>query len=102
MEEAIRKLTSLPADVFGLEGRGKLFEGAPADVVFFDPKTVGAGKLRRISDLPAGEERLVADAHGIEAVIVNGIMLRDSSGDLLSPGSSLPGTLLRNGKRKPA
>lgn len=102
LEEAIRKLTSLPADVFGREGRGRLFEGAPADVVLFDPKTVGAGKLRRISDLPAGEERLVADAHGMEAVIVNGIMLRDSSGDLLSPDSSLPGTLLRNGKRKRA
>ena len=102
LEEAIRKLTSLPADVFGLEDRGRLFEGAPADVVLFDPKTVGAGKLRRISDLPAGEERLVADANGIEAVIVNGIMLRDSTRDLLSPDASLPGTLLRNGKRKRA
>ena len=47
--------------------------GMPADVVVFDPATVGAGKLRRVHDLPAGADRLVADATGIDAVIVNGV-----------------------------
>jgi N-acyl-D-aspartate/D-glutamate deacylase len=97
MEEAIRKLTSLPADVFGLAERGRLVEGGPADVVLFDPATVGAGKLRRARDLPAGEERLVVDSIGIEAVIVNGVMLRDASGDVLESDGPLPGALLRGG-----
>ncbi|MDA0653373.1 MAG: amidohydrolase family protein [Proteobacteria bacterium] len=97
VEEAVRKLTSLPADVFGLTGRGRLAVGHPADVVVFDPQTVAAGKLRRITDLPAGEERLVSEATGIDAVIVNGIVLRNADGDALSADGPLPGALLRNG-----
>ena len=96
-EQAIRKLTSLPADVFGLEGRGRLAAGGPADVVLFDPETVGASKLRRTRDLPAGEERLVVDSTGIDAVIVNGVMIRDASGDVLAADGPLPGDLLRGG-----
>ena len=97
VEEAVRKLTSLPADVFGLADRGRLAVGGPADVVVFDPATVAAGKLRRVTDLPGGEERLVSEATGIDAVIVNGTMLRNADGDLLSNEGPLPGALLRNG-----
>jgi len=39
-EEAIRKLTSLPADILGLEDRGTLAEGNVADIVVFDPATI--------------------------------------------------------------
>ncbi|MBT5051470.1 MAG: amidohydrolase family protein [Rhodospirillaceae bacterium] len=97
VEEAVRKLTSLPADVFGLTGRGRLAVGGPADVVIFDPDTIAAGKLRRVTDLPGGEERLVSESTGIEAVIVNGAMLRNADGDVLSDDAPLPGALLRNG-----
>ena len=97
VEEAIRKLTSLPADVFGLAGRGRLAVDYPADVVVFDPKTVAAGKLRRVTDLPGGEERLVSEATGIDSVIVNGVVLRNPDGDALSATGPLPGALLRNG-----
>lgn len=97
VEEAVRKLTSLPADVFGLTGRGRLAMDQPADVVVFDPETVAAGKLRRVTDLPGGEERLVSEATGIEAVIVNGTVLRNADGDALSGDARLPGALLRNG-----
>jgi N-acyl-D-aspartate/D-glutamate deacylase len=97
LEEAVRKLTSLPADVFGLAGRGRLAVNNPADVVVFDPATVAAGKLRRVTDLPGGEERLVSEATGIAAVIVNGVVLRDAAGDVLPSDGKLPGALLRNG-----
>jgi N-acyl-D-aspartate/D-glutamate deacylase len=97
IEEAVRKLTSLPADVFGIVGRGRLATAAPADIVVFDPATVAAGRLRRVTDLPGGEERLVSEASGIDAVIVNGVLLRDAKGDVVDPNGALPGALLRNG-----
>lgn len=97
LEEAIRKLTSLPADVFGLTGRGRIAAGCPADILIFNPDTVAAGKLRRVTDLPGGEERLVSQANGIDAVIVNGIILREDNVDATFEETDLPGTLLRNG-----
>jgi N-acyl-D-aspartate/D-glutamate deacylase len=72
LEQAIRQLTSRPADIFGLPDRGRLAVGLPADIVVFDPRTVGAGALERVHDLPAGEDRLISRPKGIEAVIVNG------------------------------
>jgi N-acyl-D-aspartate/D-glutamate deacylase len=96
LEEAVRMLTSDPADVFGLSDRGLLAEGRPADVVVFDPATVGAGPLRRVADLPAGAERLVADAIGIDAVIVNGAVIRRDGVDV-TPPAGRPGRLLRHG-----
>jgi N-acyl-D-aspartate/D-glutamate deacylase len=98
LEEAVRMLTSRPAEVFGLADRGRLAVGAPADVVLFDPATVGAGKLRRVHDFPAGADRLVSDASGIEAVIVNGATIRRRGVDALDPAGPLPGALLRGGR----
>ncbi|MSP42575.1 MAG: amidohydrolase [Alphaproteobacteria bacterium] len=98
LEEAVRMLTSRPAEVFGITDRGTLKTGVPADVVVFDPDTVGASKLRRVHDLPAGADRLVADAIGINAVIVNGVLLRQEGVDAFNGASqNLPGRLLRNG-----
>lgn len=98
LEEAVRMLTSRPADLFGIADRGRLMAGNPADVVVFDPDTVGAGPLRRAHDLPAGSDRLVSDAHGIDAVIVNGVVVRSRGADELDPSGRLPGRLLRHGR----
>jgi N-acyl-D-aspartate/D-glutamate deacylase len=98
LEQAVRLLTSRPAEVFGIADRGVLAVGRPADVVVFDPATVGASKLRRVHDLPAGADRLVSEARGIEAVIVNGTLLREAGEDWLGPDDALPGRLLRGGK----
>jgi N-acyl-D-aspartate/D-glutamate deacylase len=97
LPEAIRMLTSRPAEVFGITDRGRLAPGLAADVVVFDPATVGASKLRRVHDLPAGADRLVADASGIEAVIVNGTIIRRGGCDAVAADGALPGALLRNG-----
>ena len=72
LEEAVRRLTSHPADVFGLHDRGRVGLGLPADLVVFDPDRVGAGPLERVYDLPAGQDRLISRAIGVEAVFVNG------------------------------
>src|SRR5207248_2836362 len=54
LEEAVRRLTAEPADVFGIRDRGRLAAGLAADVTVFDPATVGCGPLRRVYDFPAG------------------------------------------------
>jgi N-acyl-D-amino-acid deacylase len=97
LERAIHMLTQRPAEVFGLQDRGTLALGKPADVVIFDPKTIGASELRRVHDLPGGGERLIADASGIDKVVVNGVVLRSMNKDQLKADGALPGRLLRGG-----
>ena len=98
LEQAVRMLTSRPAEVFGIGDRGRLAVGRPADVVVFDPQRVGAGKPRRVHDLPAGADRLVVDASGIDAVIVNGTPIRLDGREVVEPRGPLPGRLLRGGR----
>ncbi len=97
LEEAVRMLTSRPAEVFGIGDRGRLAEGLAADVAVFDPATVGCSPLRRVHDLPAGADRLVADAIGIRAVVVNGVVVRADGRDQVDPDGALPGRVLRGG-----
>ncbi|MEH6542755.1 MAG: amidohydrolase family protein [Porticoccaceae bacterium] len=97
-EEAIRMLTSRPAQVFGIKDRGLLEIGKPADVLVIDPDTVNCGRLERVHDQPAGQDRLISEASGMESVIVNGILLRQNNQDQLDPTGPLPGALLRNGQ----
>ena len=73
LEEAVRRMTSDPADFFGIGDRGRLAPGMAADVVIFDPATVGSsGRPERLFDLPGGAKRLVKRSHGIEMTLVNG------------------------------
>jgi N-acyl-D-amino-acid deacylase len=97
LEEAVRKLTSEPADIFGLTDRGRLAEGRPADVVVFDPETVGCSPLERVEDQPAGAQRLISRAEGIDAVVVNGVVIRRDGADAVDAAGPLPGRLLRAG-----
>ncbi|MEP7302316.1 MAG: amidohydrolase family protein [Caldimonas sp.] len=78
--EAVRRLTSHPAGVLGLSGRGSIREGHAADLLLFDPGTVGRGPKRRVHDLPAGGARLTTDAVGVRAVWVNGEQVADAEG----------------------
>jgi N-acyl-D-aspartate/D-glutamate deacylase len=94
MQEAVRRLTSHPAGVFGMSDRGLLREGFAADLLLFDPSTVGRGPKRRVRDLPAGAARLTTDAIGVEGVWVNGCQVADADG--LTAEVPRQGTLLTN------
>ena len=98
IEQAVHNLTQRPAEMFGITDRGLLTEGRPADVVVFDPLTVGPGPLKRVYDLPAGADRLVSEASGIDAVIVNGKLIRRDGKDTVGSNDALPGRLLRHGR----
>ncbi len=98
IEQAVHNLTQRPAEMFGITDRGLLAEGRPADVVVFDAKTVGPGPLKRVYDLPAGADRLVSEASGIDAVIVNGKLIRRDGKDAVATNQKLPGRLLRHGR----
>ncbi len=97
LEEGVHMLTQRPAQVFGITDRGVLAEGLPADVVVFDAAEVGHLGKRRVNDLPAGADRIVSDAKGIDAVIVNGTIIRQNGVDQVTADGPLPGKLLRNG-----
>ncbi len=93
LPEAVRKLTSDPARVFGIPGRGRLEAGYAADLFLFDPATVGRGPKKRVQDLPAGGTRLVMPPLGVHGVWVNGVQVADERG--MRPLQRLPGEVLR-------
>ena len=73
LEEAVRRMTSDPADFYGIRDRGRLKPGLAADIVIFDPQTVGMGaRPERIHDLPGGGMRMVKRSHGVVMTLVNG------------------------------
>jgi N-acyl-D-aspartate/D-glutamate deacylase len=94
IEEAVRKLTSQPAGLFGIADRGRLLPGLAADLLLFDPATVGRGEKRRVRDLPAGAARLTTPALGVHGVWVNGVRVADATGPIASPAR--PGKVLRD------
>ena len=96
LEDAVRKLTGEPADVYRLNDRGYVREGMFADLAVFDPDTVGTGPLRRVRDFPANGERLVADApEGMAHVLVNGTPIRVDGAAVADAVGSKPGRVLR-------
>jgi N-acyl-D-amino-acid deacylase len=91
LPEAIRKLTSDLADIYGIPDRGTLCEGAYADLILFDPETIGISRTERIRDLPADGERLIRRAPGLRGTWVNGVKVFDGDNytDVDGPGQIL-------------
>jgi N-acyl-D-aspartate/D-glutamate deacylase len=82
LQDAVRRLTHQSAEIFGMPGRGLLREGHAADLLLFDPATVGRGRSHRVFDLPGGAPRLHTDAVGVGGVWVNGQQVADGEGVL--------------------
>jgi N-acyl-D-aspartate/D-glutamate deacylase len=91
LEQAVAKLTFVPAMSFGLWDRGLVRPGMAADLVVFDPSSLGVGPVRMERDFPANAGRLVFPATGYHATVVNGrVVTREGR-----PTGDLPGAVLR-------
>jgi N-acyl-D-amino-acid deacylase len=96
LEHAVHKLTAEPARFYGIEDRGSVEVGKAADLVVFDPHTVGPGPLRRVVDFPAGGERITADAPvGVRHTLVNGVPVRRDGQQVEAGPHARPGAVLR-------
>ncbi|MGE5792561.1 MAG: N-acyl-D-amino-acid deacylase family protein [Bacteroidota bacterium] len=93
IEEGIRRLTSDPARKYRIPDRGEIRPGAWADLVLFDPQTVGVSNLRRVRDLPGGGGRMIREPTGVHGVWVNGVQVHD--GRDYAPLARGPGQVLR-------
>ncbi len=93
LEEAVRKLTFVPATLFGLLDRGLVRPGMAADLMVFDPASIGPLEQGEARDLPAGVTRRSQLAQGIRWTIVNGRVLLDNG----KHTGDLPGMVVRSG-----
>ena len=91
LADGIRRITSLPARLYGIPERGEIAPGKFADLMLFDPTQVGRGAIRRVDDLPGGESRLIREPCGVHGVWVNGTGVFDDRGyrDVPPPGHVL-------------
>jgi N-acyl-D-aspartate/D-glutamate deacylase len=94
LERAVQLITDAPAQLFGLRERGRIAEGYQADLVVFDPETIGSEPAALVADLPGGSVRLTADSIGVVRVLVNGV---ETVADGKATGET-PGHVLRSGK----
>ncbi|MGE0881256.1 MAG: amidohydrolase family protein [Acidimicrobiia bacterium] len=94
LEQAVHAFTGKPARLFGLRDRGRVTEGAFADLVVFDPATIGTQQARLVHDLPGGAVRLTAGSTGVHHVFVNGVETVRSG----ESTGAIPGTVLRSGR----
>jgi len=93
LPQAVRAVTSTVADAYRIPDRGRIAPGAWADLLLFDPATVGRGQKRRVNDLPTGASRLDTPALGLHGVWVNGVRTADASGVIADCGR--PGRVLK-------
>jgi N-acyl-D-aspartate/D-glutamate deacylase len=77
--EGVRRLTSHPADLYGIPDRGRIKVGAHADLLLFDPARVGVTAAERVTDLPAGGRRTIRRSTGVHGVFVNGVEVYDGN-----------------------
>jgi N-acyl-D-amino-acid deacylase len=90
MEDAIKKLTFLPASIFGIHDRGLLRRGMAADIFVFDPAKIDLIEPQKVQDLPEGAARYIQRAKGIPYTIVNGsVLMKNGTHTGVYPGKVL-------------
>lgn len=91
LEEGIRQITQVPAALLGFADRGTIEVGKHADLMVFEPDTIGPWKKEFARDLPGGVGRYQAWGRGVRATIVNGVPIV-VDGELTG---ALPGQVVR-------
>ncbi len=91
-EDAVRRITSQTAGLFGLADRGVLAPGAFADINVLDPDALDLPLPEFVNDLPGGAGRLIQRAEGYRATVVNGKVALEHG----EHTGALPGVLLRS------
>jgi N-acyl-D-aspartate/D-glutamate deacylase len=91
LEQAIWRLSGMPATVHGLKDRGFVRRDAWADLVVFDPERLAAGEAYLTKDFPGDTERYVVDAEGYRFLIVNGEIVLEEG----KPTDARPGHVIR-------
>ncbi len=93
LEEGVRQITAIPAALCGFTDRGLLLVGYAADIMIFDPDTVGPDQKYLAHDFPNGAARWTSKPQGVHATIVNGVpIVLDGE---LQTEAGLPGQVLR-------
>jgi N-acyl-D-aspartate/D-glutamate deacylase len=72
LEQAVKKITSDTAGIWGIPNRGLLKEGYVADLVIFDPDEIDRGAEYYVQDVPGDGSRYVRDSVGVDTVVVGG------------------------------
>ncbi|MEE8166718.1 MAG: amidohydrolase family protein, partial [Myxococcota bacterium] len=93
LEQAIFKLSGMPAIIHGLRDRGFIREDCYADLVLLDMDRLKSGDVWLARDFPADSERFVVDATGYIATIVNGEVVLEEN----KHTGALPGQVIRGG-----
>jgi N-acyl-D-amino-acid deacylase len=93
LEDGVWRLTGHASTAFRISERGFVREGYFADLVAFDPDTIGAGDIQRVYDQPGGADRLISHGTGVQHMWVNGVAARADGVDV--PGVAA-GRLLRS------
>lgn len=91
LPDLVRRLTSQPADLYGLADRGRIAVGLRADLNVIDVERLSVAMPVAVHDLPAGGTRLLQPATGYDATIVAGQVTRRDGVDT----GARPGRLLR-------
>jgi N-acyl-D-amino-acid deacylase len=94
LEQAVHKLTAVPAALFGIPQRGTLIEGQVADLVLFDPTTVAPHPPEYVQDFPRAGRRLISRATGVVATFVAGTQVYAQG----THTGAFPGRVLRSGE----
>ena len=94
LPDVVRRLTSQPADLYGLSDRGRIQSGLRADLNVIDFERLRLGVPVATGDLPAGGVRMLQNATGYELTTVAGTVTRRRGTDT----GARPGRLVRRGR----
>ncbi len=98
VEQAVRAMTSHPADIIGLKDRGRIAPGYKADINVIDHAALTLHIPEIVDDLPGGGRRLDQRASGYRYMLISGeVITRDDQ-----PTGLLPGKVIRGTKAEPA